>query len=228
MWPSGKATGFGPVIRGFESLHPNQKFLAPHMHSYYEKLDGIERCIDDEIPFEIPESWEWSRLSLVSNMYTGNSINEREKKLKYMGQAEGLPYIGTKDVGIDHTIHYDNGVKIPLIIDRFRVAPAGSVLLCIEGGSAGRKISFTNQKVCFGNKLCCFAPLGIDYRFLFYYLQCPLFLELFKEQTSGIIGGVGLNALKRICLPIPPLAEQQRIARHLDILFNNIDALRQQ
>ena len=34
MWPSGKATGFGPVIRGFESLHPNQKFLAPHMRGY--------------------------------------------------------------------------------------------------------------------------------------------------------------------------------------------------
>ena len=30
-------------------------------NSYYEKLDGIERCIDDEIPFEIPENWEWTR-----------------------------------------------------------------------------------------------------------------------------------------------------------------------
>ena len=196
-------------------------------NSYYEKLDGVERCIDDELPFEIPDGWEWSRLSLVSNMYTGNSINEREKKLKYMGQTEGLPYIGTKDVGVDHTVHYDNGVKIPFIIDKFRVAPAGSVLLCIEGGSAGRKISLTNKKVCFGNKLCCFAPLGIDCRFLFYYLQCPLFLGLFKEQTSGIIGGVGLNALKRIYLPIPPLAEQQRIARRLDSLFDSINALRQ-
>lgn len=197
-------------------------------NSYYEKLDGVERCIDDELPFDIPDSWEWSRLSLVSNMYTGNSINEREKKLKYMGQTEGLPYIGTKDVGIDYTIHYDNGVRIPFDANKFRVAPAESVLLCIEGGSAGRKISFTNQKVCFGNKLCCFAPLGINYRFLFYYLQCPLFLGLFKEQTSGIIGGVGLNTLKRMYLPIPPLAEQQRIARRLDSLFNNIDALRQQ
>lgn len=38
MWPSGKATGFGPVIRGFESLHPNQKFLAPHMRGYLYEL----------------------------------------------------------------------------------------------------------------------------------------------------------------------------------------------
>jgi len=206
----------------------HESIIFRRNNSYYEKLDGIERCIDDELPFEIPDGWEWSRLSLVSNMYTGNSINEREKKLKYMGQTEGLPYIGTKDVGVDHTVHYDNGVKIPFIIDKFRVAPAGSVLLCIEGGSAGRKISLTNKKVCFGNKLCCFASLGIDYRFLFYYLQCPLFLGLFKEQTSGIIGGVGLNTLKRIYLPIPPLAEQQRISRRLDSLFSGIDALRQQ
>ena len=43
------------------------------MSSYYEKVDGIERCIDDEIPFEIPESWEWCRLkSLTENITSGS------------------------------------------------------------------------------------------------------------------------------------------------------------
>ena len=45
MWPSGKATGFGPVIRGFESLHPNQKFLAPRMRGYLYGLYQLDLSI---------------------------------------------------------------------------------------------------------------------------------------------------------------------------------------
>ena len=120
----------------------------------YEKVGKNDPvCIADEVPFDIPDSWEWVRLSTANDMYTGNSINENEKKQKYTGLSDGYFYIGTKDVGFDHTINYDTGVRIPYDNEKFRIAPQNSILLCVEGGSAGRKISFTNQDVCFGNKL---------------------------------------------------------------------------
>lgn len=50
----------------------------------------------------------------------------------------------------------------------FRIAPNKSVLMCIEGGSAGRKIAILNQDVCFGNKLCCFTPFIPIEKYLFY------------------------------------------------------------
>lgn len=182
----------------------------------YEKVGNNEPvCIADEVPFEIPESWEWARLSVVNDIYTGNSINESEKKIKYTGLTSGYYYIGTKDVGFDHTIDYDNSVRIPYGLEKFRVAPQNSILMCIEGGSAGRKISFTNQDVCFGNKLCCFVSLGIECLFLYYYLQSPLFQVIFKENTTGIIGGVSVNTLKSLFFPIPPLQEQKRIVEKL-------------
>ena len=182
----------------------------------YEKVgDNEPVCIADEVPFEIPDSWEWVRLSGVNDIYTGNSINESEKKLKYTDLTSGYYYIGTKDVNFDHTIDYDNGVRIPYDIEKFRVAPKNSILMCIEGGSAGRKISFTNQDVCFGNKLCCFVSRGIEYLFLYYYLQSPLFQAVFKENTTGIIGGVSVNTLKSLFFPIPPLQEQKRIVEKL-------------
>ena len=99
----------------------------------YEKVGKNEPvCIADQIPFDIPDSWEWVRLSTANDMYTGNSINENEKKQKYTGLSDGYFYIGTKDVGFDHTINYDNGVRIPYDNEKFRIAPQNSILLCVE------------------------------------------------------------------------------------------------
>lgn len=188
-------------------------------NSYYEKVGKTEVCIDDEIPFELPDGWAWARLSTVCEMYTGDSINETEKKKKYMGHTEGRFYIGTKDVGFDHVITYDNGVRIPYEEEsKFRIAPSLSTLLCVEGGSAGKKIAMLNQAVCFGNKLCCFVPHSIDETYLYYYLQSPSFISVFKSNTTGIIGGVSINTLKGLLFAIPPLSEQHRIVKKLLLL----------
>ena len=109
----------------------------------------------EEAPFDVPANWKWQYLGKCCEMYTGNSIAESEKKLKYEGLKEGFDYIGTKDVSFEHVIDYDNGVRIPFEND-FRRAYSGSILMCIEGGSAGRKIAILDREVCFGNKLCMF------------------------------------------------------------------------
>ena len=182
-------------------------------------LAGSNPCdiTEDEIPFEIPESWCWCRLSELCNLYTGDSINETEKKLNYTNVKEGWFYIGTKDVNFDQTINYDNGIKIPFEKDNFRIAPKNTVLMCIEGGSAGRKIAFTNQDVCFGNKLCCFNSYKNEIeKFIFYFLQSTLFTDAFKDNINGIIGGVSINNLKGMLFPLPPLAEQKRIVAAIE------------
>ena len=182
-------------------------------------LAGSNPCdiTEDEIPFEIPESWCWCRLSELCNLYTGDSINETEKKLNYTNVKEGWFYIGTKDVNFDQTINYDNGIKIPFEKDNFRIAPKNTVLMCIEGGSAGRKIAFTNQDVCFGNKLCCFNSYKNEIeKFIFYFLQSTLFTDAFKDNINGIIGGVSINNLKGMLFPLPPLSEQKRIVTAIE------------
>ena len=191
-----------------------------------KKEKPLNPITDDEKPFEIPESWEWVRISNSADIYTGNSISETEKKAKYTN-VEGRYYIGTKDVGFDNKIEYNNGVAIPQKYEKeFRIAPANSVLLCIEGGSAGRKIGLLNQNVCFGNKLCCFSPFLNIEKYIFYYLQSPAFMELFFANKSGIIGGVSIAKVKEILIPLPPLAEQKRIVEKIEELFKEIDLLK--
>lgn len=168
-------------------------------------------------------NWGTAKARIVCDIFTGNSINEKEKIEKYTDISDGYNYIGTKDVGFDQCIDYENGIKIPANNLKFKIAPKGSVLLCIEGGSAGRKIGLTDQDVCFGNKLCAFVS-KIDNKYIFYFLQTSDFRNIFSYNKNGLIGGVSVNKLKNIEIPLPPLAEQGRIVAKIEELFAGIDA----
>ena len=191
-------------------------------NKYYEQVG--KKCLDitAQIHFEIPENWVWTRLFYIANIYTGNSISETEKKSKF-ADVVGRYYIGTKDVDFNNRVIYDNGIAIPKQYEPdFRLAPNNSILMCIEGGSAGRKIAILNQDVCFGNKLCCFSPfVGIG-KYMYYYLQSPSFFELFNLNKTGIIGGVSIAKVKEILIPLPPIKEQQRIVAQIEKLFEQL------
>lgn len=183
----------------------------------------LPEITEDEIPFDIPESWEWTRVFNVADMYTGNSIAESVKLSKYTKVEKGYDYIATKDVGFDHVVDYENGVRIPFNEDKFRYSYQNSILMCIEGGSAGRKIGILDRTVCFGNKLCSFNAIIIDPLYLYYYLQSPLFTQVFRGGITGIIGGVSINKLKTIIIPLPPLEEQKRIVAKIEELMPYVE-----
>ena len=178
---------------------------------------------EEKLPFDIPENWAWCRLGEVcEKIETGNSINAKIKETKYKNLEEGFPYIGTKDISENHYIKYDNGIKIPFL-EKFKVAKKNSILLCIEGGSAGRKIGITNRDVCFGNKLAKFYSHNISNSYILFFLMSEQFKSQFKESISGLIGGVSINKLGQFVLPLPPLAEQKRIVEKIEEIFSALE-----
>ena len=185
-------------------------------------LPKVKEVQFTEPPYDIPDNWVWSTLGNCCDMYTGNSISESVKKAKYTGISEGLDYIATKDVTFDNYIVYDNGVRIPLE-EGFKIAKKGSVLMCIEGGSAGRKIGIVDKDVCFGNKLCMFNSNLIANRYVFYYLQSYEFKKYFSDNVSGIIGGVSIKKLKELPIPIPTEKEQNCIVEKIEELIPYIN-----
>ncbi len=138
-----------------------------------------------------------------------------------------MPYIATKDVGYGFApLDYNNGIFIPLGEEKFRVAHKGAVLICAEGGSAGKKCGVTDRDICFGNKLFANELYGqIPPKFILCVYLSPTFRALFSAAMTGIIGGVSIARFVEIPIPLPPREEQHRIVTKVDQLMAHCDAL---
>ena len=194
-----------------------------------KKPKALPEISEEEKPFELPEGWEWVRLGLLGNIFNGNSISARVKEQKYM-ISEGLPFIATKDVGYGYSsFDYDNGVKIPIGEEKFKIARKNSILVCAEGGSAGKKCGIAEQDICFGNKL--FANelhCNLDPKFILFNYLAPYFYTQFSQSMTGIIGGIATSKFVELLIPISPLPEQHRIVAKVDELMALCDQLEQQ
>ena len=173
------------------------------------------------------EGWEYKTLGEVCKIYNGNSINADYKKKNFLGATGGLPFIATKDVSPLGTIDYNNGVRIPNY-EEYKVAPANSVFICAEGGSAGKKFAYVEKDVCFGNKLFCITPKdkAIKGKFIYHFVQSDNFRGQFFSLLTGLIGGVSAKKFQKIEIPVPSLSEQQSIVDYLDAAFAKIDAMK--
>lgn len=166
------------------------------------------------------------KLKRFVNIYTGNSISDNDKE-KYTKQNKNtIPYISTKDIELgSNKVNYFNDMYIDIEENKkFKIANKGDILLCIEGGSAGKKIARLDYDVCFVNKLCCFKGSDKVYNdFLYYYLQSDLFLSQFNLNMSGLIGGVSQSLIKEFNIPLLSKERQKKIASYLDNRVSLID-----
>ncbi|NLD08085.1 MAG: hypothetical protein GX667_00660 [Xanthomonadaceae bacterium] len=190
---------------------------------------ALPEITEEEIPFEVSKTWIWIRIGNIGNLFNGDSINASVRNNKYTN-IKGTPYIATKDVGYGlDPIDYNNGVAIPdSDLSKFKTVPKNTVLICSEGGSAGKKCGLTDRAVCFGNKLFALDEYGgISAKFLLYTYLTPYFQKMFSERLTGIIGGVSIGRFSTILIALPPIEEQQRIVEKLDQLMAYCDQLEQ-
>lgn len=172
---------------------------------------------------EIPQEYNIVRLKNLCELYTGNSIKDEDKEL-YEDQIDSRPYIATKDIDFHSNIpNYNNGIYIKLDDSSFKIAKKGSTLMCIEGGSAGKKKAFLDYDVSFVNKLCCICPVNVFNKYLFYWIMSPNFEDEFHKHISGLIGGVSVSDLANIKILNPSYKEQYHIASFLDSKCQEID-----
>ena len=172
------------------------------------------KCIDDEIPFEIPESWEWCRLGMLFSHCTGKALNGINKKGKLYS------YITTSNLYWDR--FEMSTLKEMYFTDEELdkcTAIKGDLLVC-EGGDIGRSAIWNYEyDIRIQNhihKLRAYLPLCTRF---FYHV-------MFLYKGIGNIGGKGIGiqglsskALHNIILPLPPISEQERITAQIETIM---------
>ncbi|WP_280214827.1 restriction endonuclease subunit S [Bacteroides fragilis] len=192
------------------------------MNSYYEKFiaTGEVKCIDEEIPFEIPQGWEWTRIGNIFNHTSGKQQSSSNKN-------SGTPqkFITTSNLYWGYFV-LDNVKIMNFTEEEIRTCSAtkGDLLVCEGGAGYGRSAIWNEDyDICLQNHVHRLRPCisGIcEYVYHFIYL-------LKESNNLASVGtampGLSANRLKGLLLPLPPLSEQRRIVAKLGELLPQVE-----
>ena len=183
-------------------------------NKYYERIGSSTLCINDDIPFDIPETWTWCRLGSLFDHNTGKALNaaNRDGRLLQYITTSNL-YWGFFDLSNVKQMYFKESEIEKCTVRR------GDLLVC-EGGDIGRAAIWVyDYPMCIQNhihRLRSFIPLSIE----FYY-------NVFQAYKGiGLIGGKGIGiqglsakAIHNILIPLPPINEQYKVVGQVNKLF---------
>ena len=188
-------------------------------NSHYEKLDGVERCIDEELPFEIPEYWAWVRLGAVLEIARGGSPRPIQQYLTT--EPDGINWIKIGDTDKGGKYIYKTKEKIrPEGVVKSRMVHSGDFLLT-NSMSFGRPYILKTDGcihdgwLVLSNRFECYS---VD--FLYYILSSPFAYYQFCDSVSGaVVKNLNSDKVANALFPLPPLSEQVRIVQRIEELL---------
>ena len=181
-------------------------------NSYYEKIGNKVNCIDEEIPFEVPECWDFIRLKTAWELISGRDLSPSE----YNDKNNGIPYItGASNFENGH-ISLVRWTPVPQVITR-----RGDLLLTCKGTIG--EIAYNNfgeahiarQIMAIRNNY----SLNVD----FLALCIEYSMTKIKQAAKGLIPGISRDDILNLVIPIPPTKEQEIICNKLKITFSAIE-----
>ena len=188
-----------------------------------KKENPLPAITEEEIPFEIPENWEWVRITDIAKCELGKTKDSGKNTGEYFDYLCSINvYDGDIDLSNIKQMRFE-----PEEFERFQIKK-GDLLVC-EGGDAGRCAVWDKEfSIFYQNAL---------HRIRFYKNLNPYFymylLHIYKANNILSSASIGvtiqhltLNALKKLCFPLPPLAEQRRIVEKVNSIFHQLDELK--
>lgn len=195
-------------------------------NSHYEKVNGQEVCIDDEIPFEIPNTWNWVRLGSLMKVIS-DGTHKTPNYVEY-----GVPFLSVQNISKGYfdlsRIKYVSQEEHEKLIQRAK--PEKNDILICRIGTLGKAIKCT---IDFDFSI--FVSLGllrpIDYAlsdYVVFAINSPLGDKWIQNNKVG--GGthtykINLIDLPNMLIPLPPLEEQKRIVESYMNITPTINAL---
>lgn len=185
-------------------------------NSYYEKIGDEITCVDDEVPFEIPDNWCWARLSSFTEVIMGSSPRSQDicRDSNYTEFHQGKIYFS--DCLLKESNQYTKKIS--------KIAPKNSVLLCVRAPVG--EVNITDREICIGRGLSSIHAYDIiQSNFLFYWLKTQKHV-LVNKSTGSTFSAITVDTVKKILLPIPPINEQLRITQKILDLNSNIERIK--
>ena len=189
-------------------------------NSHYEKRGSEEVCIDDEIPFEIPENWAWCRASSLGTMNRGRGIKRTETV------AKGCPCIRYGEIYTTYETSFDSAVSfVPDTLDKDCLHfSSGDVVFTLTGENKvdiAKTVAFLGDgQIAAGGDLAFWTHHGMNPLYLVYYMASPYCIELKRRTATGdIIVHISTSKVGDFLVPVPPIKEQNRIVSAIEQLF---------
>jgi len=185
-------------------------------NSYYEKMlaTGEVKCINDEIPFEIPKGWEWCRMGCIGDW--GAGATPAKGNPDYYGGS--ILWLRTGE--LNNGIVNDSEIKITdkaLQECSLRMNKIGDVLIAMYGATIG-KVAIVGKELTTNQACCACTPFGIYNYYLFFFLMGSQ-IDFIKKGEGGAQPNISREKLISHLIPIPPLAEQHRIVEKIQYLL---------
>ena len=185
-------------------------------NSYYEKLlaTGEVKCIDEEVPFEIPQGWEWCRMGSIGDW--GAGATPAKSNPDYYGGS--ILWLRTGE--LNNGIVYDSEIKVTkkaLQECSLRMNRIGDVLIAMYGATIG-KVAIVGKELTTNQACCACTPFGIYNYFLFFFLMGSQ-IDFIKKGEGGAQPNISREKLVSHLMPIPPLTEQYRIVEKIQYLL---------
>ena len=183
-----------------------------------KKEKPLPEITEDEIPFDIPDSWRWCRLNTLGITQTGNTPSKAHPE----HTGADIPFITPGDI-LDGQMRYDNQALSLLGKEVARVCCAGTIMQVCIGGSIG-KAAITNREVAFNQQINALSPIACSSEYIFAVMQSAYFVTTMKDRAGGTATPIINRGLwDSLLIPLPPLAEQKRIVAKLEEILPLID-----
>ena len=185
-------------------------------NSHYEKRGAEIVCIDDEIPFDIPDTWEWCRLKDLAIINGGFAF-------KSTGFAEnGTRVIRISDFNENGFVN--NKVVRHAYIDDLEpyLLAEKNILLCMTGGTVGKSLfvlkldepMMTNQRVA------TIKIFGALEEYINIVILSPITQKIITGSKNSTNDNISMDVINNFLVPLPPLAEQHRIVESLEQILS--------
>ena len=198
---------------------------------HYEKFpDGSVKCIENEIPFELPQGWEWCRLSVYTAIMNGDRGKNYPSKDKLSKDNSGIPFISASDINNgyvvkDNMLYMSNKQYELLSAGKLKL---GDIVFCIRGslGKCGR-FMFDNGAIASSLVIVRgFVDEESYLEYLYQYLLSPIIFDEIKKYDNGSAQpNLAAKDFMKFFVPVPPLAEQHRIVSKINELLSFVDII---